>query len=43
VGEEASDPVLTRLAALQEHWRRAHDHTVMRRGLLDLLQELEES
>ena len=40
--EDANDPVLVRLAALREHWQRAHDHKVMRRGLLDLLQALEE-
>jgi hypothetical protein len=42
VGEDASDPVLARLAALREHWRHAHDTKVMRRGLLDLLRSLEE-
>ena len=42
VGEDASDPVLARLAALREHWQRVHDHKVMRRGLLDLLRALEE-
>jgi len=42
VGEDASDPVLTRLAALREQWRHAHDHKVMRRRLLDLLRALEE-
>jgi hypothetical protein len=34
--------VLARLAALQAHWRHAHNHKVMRRGLLDPLQALEE-
>ena len=42
-GENADDPILARLAALREHWRHARDLRVMRRGLLDLLQELEES
>jgi hypothetical protein len=42
VGEDARDPVLARLAALQAHWQRVHDHKVMRRGLLDLLRALEE-
>ena len=42
-GENANDQVLVQLAALREHWQRARDHKVMRRGLLDLLQELEES
>jgi hypothetical protein len=41
-GEEASDPVLARLATLQAHWQRACDHKGMRRGLLDLLLALEQ-
>jgi hypothetical protein len=39
--KNADDPVLVRLAALRAHWRDAHDPKFMRRGLLDLLQELE--
>jgi hypothetical protein len=39
---DANDPVLARLAALREHWQHARDHKMMRRGLLDLLQVLEE-
>ena len=42
MGEDASDPVLARLAALREQWRHAHDPKVMRRGLLDLLRSMEE-
>jgi len=41
-GVDANDPVLARLAALREHWQHARDHKMMRRGLLDLLQVLEE-
>jgi hypothetical protein len=41
-GEDTNDPILVRLVALREHWQCARDHKVMRRGLLDLLQALDE-
>jgi len=40
--EDASDPVIARLAALLENWQHAHDQKAMRRGLLDILRALEE-
>lgn len=40
--DELADLVLTRLAALQADWDRSQDRKAMRRGLLALLQVLEE-
>jgi hypothetical protein len=41
-GNDAGDLILERLATLREHWQLTQDRKAIRRGLLDLLQALEE-